>query len=118
MTRTRTDTPSAVTVPTQPPVLDLGGSGGSGPGRNPPPVDPSLNPRPRAANYDAATRRVLDVAIEFYHADMLREMPFPPPHMEIQWAKAAWTASCDYYGTCVEHDPVLLKLARKFICLI
>lgn len=91
----------------------------------PPPGDPpgpntrlTGNSRPKATDYDAATRRILDTAIEFYHADLLRLIPFPQPHTELKWAKDAWSMSCDFYGTTIKHDPNILKLAGDFLYLI
>ena len=71
-------------------------------------------PRPKAGDYDGPTRRILDTAIQFYHAMLLTETPFPEPHVEVEWAKSAWNLSCQYYGTDVEHNPNILKLASDF----
>lgn len=53
--------------------------------------------RPKAANYDAATRRIIETAIEFYHALLLTENPFPDSHDELDWVRDAWDASRIYY---------------------
>jgi len=70
-----------------------------------------LKSRPKAGDYDRPTRRILDTAIQFYHAMLLTENPFPEPHVEVEWVKSAWDLSCQFYGTKAIHNPSILKLA-------
>ncbi|KAI9570725.1 hypothetical protein HD554DRAFT_2169874 [Boletus coccyginus] len=71
-------------------------------------------PCPKAGDYDGPTHHILDTAIQFYHALLLMEIPFPQPHVEIEWAKTAWDLSCQfYYGTATTHNPDILKLATR-----
>lgn len=84
----------------------------------PPPGDRGVagaRSRPKARDLDVIKRRILNTAIEYYHADLLREIPYPQPHVELQWAKNDWEMSCNYYGHDVPHDPGILKLAGSFI---
>lgn len=86
----------------------------------PPPGDhgaAGAKSRPKASDLDAIKRRILNTAIEYYHADLLREIPYPMPHIELQWAKNDWEMSCNYYGHDVQHDPGILKLAGSFIAI-
>ncbi|KAF8129556.1 hypothetical protein EV363DRAFT_1168749 [Boletus edulis] len=72
--------------------------------------------RPKAGDYDAATRWILETAIEFYHVLLLSEDPFPESHVETDWAKGAWDMSCQYYkSTDASLNPALIRLASSFL---
>ena len=81
---------TATTLPTQSiaPNHDRGKPPAGGP-----------KPRPKASDYDGPMRCILDTTIQFYHAILLTEIPFPEPHVEVEWAKSAWDLSCHFYGT-------------------
>ncbi|KAI9457172.1 hypothetical protein HD554DRAFT_2042413 [Boletus coccyginus] len=93
----------AVMPPTQSTALNH--DGGKSPAGGP-------KPHPRAGDYNGPTCHTLDTAIEFYHAILLTEIPFPQSHVEVEWAKSAWDLSCQfYYGTDTKYNPDILKLA-------
>ena len=58
---------------------------------------PMGNRRPKAADYDTATRRILNTAINLYHVLLLTDNPFPDVQVELEFAKEAWDLSCEYY---------------------
>lgn len=75
--------------------------------------------RPKAGDYDPATRQILETAIEFYHALLLSENPFPESHVKKDWAIGAWDMSCQYYKSMdVNLDPALMWLVRAFLCYV
>jgi hypothetical protein len=43
-----------------------------------------LKYRPKAGDYNSPTRCILDTAIQFYHAMLPTEIPFPEPHVEVE----------------------------------
>lgn len=66
--------------------------------------------RPKAGNYELATRQILLTAIEIYCAILLTEIPFPTSSQEIDWAKGAWQMACQHHSSNIDHDATLLKL--------
>ena len=50
----------------------------------------------KMADYPPSDCQVIRTAIEFYHALLLTENPFPEPHEELKWARDAFDASHIY----------------------
>ena len=94
---------TATTLPTQSiaPNHDRGKPPAGGP-----------KPRPKASDYDGPMRHILDTTIQFYHAILLTEIPFPEPHVEVEWAKSAWDLSCHFYGTEAATESEHLKAGQ------
>lgn len=69
--------------------------------------------RPKMADYPLPDRQVIGTAIEFYHALLLTENPFPEPREEIIWVREAFEASCIYNKLPhIELDPGKIKIVR------
>jgi hypothetical protein len=58
---------------------------------------PTGSRRPKAADYDIATHRILNTAINLYHVLLLTDNPFLDVQVELKFAKEAWDMSCEYY---------------------
>lgn len=67
--------------------------------------------RPKASDYDATRRAVLNTAISIYHTFLLGQNPFPSVVEEFEWAKESWGLAREHLGLPnAVHDPNLLKL--------
>ena len=82
----------------------------------PMPIKPATKGRPKAGDYDIATRSILQTAIEIYCAMLLNDDPFPSTVKELEWAKGAWARACLHHAVQLEHDATLLKLVSA-LCL-
>lgn len=67
--------------------------------------------RPKVRDYPEDARQVIGTAIEFYHALLLRENPFPDPNEELDWIRKVFNASCTHNKMLnVELDSGMIKI--------
>lgn len=88
------------------------------PALSPSPLSLTAKGRPKAGDYDLATRQVLLTAIGVYCAILLTETPFPTSSQEIEWAKAAWQMARQHHDSKVDHDITLLKLVCHYCAFL
>ena len=77
-------------------------------------IGPGSKGRPKAGDYDAPTRQVLETAIELYHALLLTKTPFPTAQQEAEWAIGVWDMACEHHNAKTPHDTALMKLVCDF----
>jgi hypothetical protein len=71
----------------------------------------SVKNRPKMADYPPQDRQVIGTAIEFYHALLLTENPFPEFREELDWVRDAFDASRIYHKLLhAELDPSKIKI--------
>lgn len=80
------------------------------------PLKAETKGRPKAGDYDTATRSILQTAIEIYCAILLNDNLFPSGLKELEWAQGVWTLACSHHAVQVEHDASLLKLVSALYC--
>ena len=77
-------------------------------------IGPGSKGRPKAGDYDAPTRQVLETAIELYHVLLLTETPFPTAQQEAEWAIGVWDMACEHHNAKTSDDTALMKLVAIF----
>lgn len=71
----------------------------------------STKSRPKMADYEMEERQVIATAIEFYHALLMTENPFPEPREELDWVRDAFDASrINHRLPHIELDTGMIKI--------
>ncbi|KAF8141126.1 hypothetical protein EV363DRAFT_1097146, partial [Boletus edulis] len=66
--------------------------------------------RPKAGDYDAATRTLLQTAIQIFCSILLTDDPFPSTAQEEKWALSAWEIARSHHKVNIDHNPALIRL--------